>query len=88
MRSAVSPPSDMPTTSRGVGRVLAQHRAQGLGAELRPVVAVLAPRGAAMPGQVDGQRGHAEAEDHGVPGVRVLAAAVQEHDLAAARRPT
>ena len=32
-----------------------------------------------MPGQVDGQRGLAEADDHGVPGVRVLTAAVQEH---------
>ena len=81
MRSAVSPPSDMPTTSRGVRRPLAQHRPQRLGVELGPVVAVLAPRRTAVAGQVDGQRGQAEAEDHGVPGVRVLAAAVQEHHL-------
>ena len=60
---------------------LAQHRPQRLGVELGPVVAVLAPRRAAVAGQVDGQRGHAEAEDHGVPGVRVLSAAVQEHHL-------
>ena len=60
---------------------LAQHRPQRLGVEFRAVVAVLAPRRAAVPGQVDRQRGHAEAEDDGVPGVRVLPAAVQEHHL-------
>ena len=60
---------------------LAQHRPQRLGAELRPVVAVLAPCGSAVPGQVDRQRGYAESEDDGVPGVGVLSAAVQEDHL-------
>ena len=32
-----------------------------------------------MAGQVDRERRQAEAQDDGVPGVRVLAAAVQEH---------
>ncbi len=81
MRSAVSPPSDMPTTRRGVGAHSRSTGPQRLGVELRPVVAVLTPRGAAVPGQVDRQRGHAEAEDDGVPGVGVLAAAVQEDHL-------
>jgi len=31
-------------------------------------------------GKVDGQRRLTETDDHGVPGVRVLSAAVQKHD--------
>jgi hypothetical protein len=34
-----------------------------------------------MPRKVNGQRGQTEPDDHGVPGVGVLPAAVQEHDL-------
>ena len=62
-------------------RPLAQHRQQRLGAEPGSVVTVLAPGGAAVPGQVDRQRGHAQPEDDGVPGVGVLSAAVQEDHL-------
>ena len=62
-------------------RPFAQDGPQRLGVELRPVVAVLAPCGAPVSGQVDRQRGQAEAQDDGVPGVCVLPAAMQKHHL-------
>ncbi len=78
IRSAVSPPSDMPTTSRGFGAHSAQQGPQCLGVELWSVVAVLAPSRPAVAGQVDRQRGRTDAQDHRVPGVCVLPTAVQE----------
>ena len=68
-----------PDEQLGVRRELAQHRFDRHRVELGSVVAVFAPGRAAMPRQVDRQRWLAEADDHGVPGVRVLPAAVQEH---------
>ena len=70
-----------PDEQAGMRCQLAQHRPQRLGVEFGSVVAVLTPGRAAVPGQVDGQRGQPQPEDHGVPGVRVLSAPVQEHRL-------
>ena len=40
-----------------------------------------------MAGQVEGDEGPVEGQGHGVPGVGVLGAAVEQHDLRIARAP-
>ncbi len=57
---------------------VAKYRRQGGGVVLWRVVAALAPGGMAVTGKVHRQRRLTKADDHGVPGVRVLSAAVQE----------
>ena len=49
------------------------------GVVLRRVVTVVAPRGMSVAGKVHRQRRLLETHDHGVPGVRVLPATVEEH---------
>src|SRR5262249_44507883 len=62
----------------GARRVLAQHRQQSVGIRPWRIVTVLTPRRMAVPGKVHGQRRLTETDDHGVPSVRVLPAAVQK----------
>jgi hypothetical protein len=40
-----------------------------------------------MPRKVDGNEGTVEGEGHGVPRVRILGAAMEQHDLGRARAP-
>ncbi len=72
-----------------VGRELLDHHGDVVGHVLRGVAAVVAPAGMAVAGKVDGQRRQvrSERQDHRVPGVGVLRAAVEEHDLRARRTP-
>ena len=54
----------------------------------RAVVAVAAPVGVPVARQVDRQRRTVQGDDDAVPGVRVLPAAVQEHELGLGRAPS
>ena len=76
------PPSDMPTTPRGLGRQLGHDAWPGpaplLPTETEPVGAAV---GVAVAGQVDGQQRPAEGQGDGVPGVGVLRPAVDQDEL-------
>jgi hypothetical protein len=72
----------------GGGRYRLQERGHRLGVLPGSVVAVVAPVGAPVPGQVDGHGRAAQGEHDGVPRVRVLRPAVQEDELRFARTPT
>ena len=77
----MSPPSDMPTTSARLGRERADRdleRDRVLGGPVRVVVAV---RRVPVAGQVERDERPVERERDGVPGVRVLRAAVDQHQL-------
>ena len=87
----VSPPSDMPDDAAGVRGERPDRRGDVLGGgerraglELRPAGRV----GVAVAGQVDGdERPGAQGHGHGVPGVGVLRAAVEQHELGVALAP-
>jgi hypothetical protein len=63
----------------GAGCPLADQRDDVRGRRPGHVVMVRPPAGVPVTGQVDRERGQAQREDHRVPGVGVLAAAVQEY---------
>ena len=80
--SAVRPPSDMPTTAAASGASCAHHRRRPTRAFSAGQYAwSVAPVGVTVAGQVDREQRSVEGERDGVPGVRVLRAAVQEHEL-------
>jgi hypothetical protein len=72
----------------GIRCEFSEYRRDGVGVVPRRVVAVLTPAGMAVTGQVHGQRRLTKANDDGVPGVCVLAAAVQKHDPRGSGAPT
>ena len=71
----------------GGGRYRLHERGHRLGVLPGPVVAVVAPVGVPVPGQVDGHGRAAQGEHDGVPCVPVLRPAVQEDELRLALTP-
>ena len=83
----VSPPSDMPITACAFGaraRIAAATSSALLGDVDRAVAAAV---GVPVAGEVDGDERAAQRHGDGVPRVRVLRAAVQEHELGLAVAP-
>ena len=71
----------------GVGREVGHDDCDVVGEVDRCVGAVVTPVGVAVTGQVDCECGPPECQCNGVPRVRVLRAAVDEHDLRLVRTP-
>ena len=76
-----SPPSDMPTTRRASGAERPHRLGDVVGHVAGRVGAVVAPGRVTVAGQVDGDGGKSQRQDHRVPGVGVLAGAVHEDHL-------
>ena len=86
----VRPPSDMPTTAAADGCQLTNRGGHVDGVALRTELASGAEAGSvgvAVAGQVDGHQRAVEGHGHGVPGVGVLGAPVEEHQLGRAVLP-
>ena len=79
--TVVSPPSDMPTTALRLRRQLADRGGDVGGVAPHAEAAVGRSVGVAVTRQVDRHERSSERHRHGVPGVGVLGAAVQQHEL-------
>ena len=81
------PPSDMPITACASGASARIAVGHVLGVGLEADDALAAAVGVAVAGEVEGDERPPERHRHRVPGVRVLRAAVEEHELGRAVAP-